>query len=80
MTQIPEPPPDPAEARAIELLRLVGGRTPGLGPDFTADVVTRARLQRTLAAPVRAVGGLLAALAAACGAALRNAAPGPERP
>jgi hypothetical protein len=80
MTQIPEPPHDPAEPRAIELLRLVGSRTPALGPDFTTEVVTRARLQRALAAPVRAVGGLLAALGSALGASLRNAAGGSGRP
>lgn len=74
MSDIPDPPPDAAESRAIELLRLVGSRTPAVSPRFTTDVVARARLQRAVAAPVRAVGGLLAALATALGAAVRGAA------
>jgi hypothetical protein len=78
MTEIPEPPPDAAESRAIELLRLVGGRTPAVDPLFTTEVVTRARVQRAFAAPARAIGGLLAALATAVGAAIRGAT-GPRR-
>jgi hypothetical protein len=73
MTEIPEPPPDAAESRAIELLRLIGARPPASDPRFTTDVVARARVQRALAAPARALGGLLAALATALGAALRDA-------
>jgi hypothetical protein len=72
MTEIPEPPPDAAESRAIELLRLVSARPPAVDPRFTSEVVTRARVQRAFAVPARALGGLLAALATALGAALRD--------
>jgi hypothetical protein len=73
MTEIPEPPPDAAEPRAIELVRLVSTRAPAVGPGFTSDVVARARVQRAFAGPARALGGLLAALATAFGAAVRGA-------
>ncbi len=73
MTEIPEPPPDAAESRAIELVRLVGARQPDVHPGFTSEVVTRARVQRAFAVPARALGGLLAALATALGAAVRGA-------
>jgi hypothetical protein len=73
MTEIPEPPPDAAESRAIELVRLVGAHQPDVDPGFTSDVVTRARMQRAFAVPARALGGLLAALATALGAAVRGA-------
>lgn len=72
MSDIPEPPPDPAESRAIELMELVASRTPDVSPRFTPDVVTRARVQRAFAMPLRAVGGLVAALALALGAAVRG--------
>jgi hypothetical protein len=74
MTDTPDPPPDAAESRAIELLRLVARRPPATSPRFTTDVVARARLQRALATPVRALGGLLGALATALGSAVRGAA------
>ena len=80
MTEIPEPPPDAAESRAIELLRLVGGRTPAVEPTFTTQVVTRARLQRAFVAPARALSELLAALATALGAAVRGAGGMRRRP
>jgi hypothetical protein len=67
-----EPPPEPAEARAIELLRLVGSQTPSASSRFTADLVARARAQRAFAGPVRALGGLVAALATAFAAAVRS--------
>jgi hypothetical protein len=73
MTEIPEPPPDAAESRAIELVRLVSTRAPAVDPSFTSHVVTRARVQRAFAGPARAFGGLLAALATAFGAAVRGA-------
>ena len=79
MTDIPDPPPDAAESRAIELLQLVGSRSPAVGPRFTTDVVARARVQRALASPLRAVGGLLAALATALGGAVRGATGKPRR-
>jgi hypothetical protein len=71
MNDVPDRPHDPAEARAIELLQLVGGRTPALGPRFAADIVTRARAQRAFAGPARALGGFLAALIVALGGAIR---------
>ena len=76
MTETPEPPLAPAESRAVELIRLVGTRTPSVRPGFTADVVTRARVQRALATPLRALGGLLIALAVALGESVRG---GPRR-
>ena len=65
MSDVPNPPPDRAESRAIELLRLVGSQTPSVSPRFTAVVVARARAQRAFAVSVRALGGFLAALAEA---------------
>jgi hypothetical protein len=72
MTDAPEPPPGPAESRAIELLRLVGDQTPAVSSRFTTELVARARAQRALAGPLRAVGGLVAALAAALVGAVRT--------
>jgi hypothetical protein len=62
MTDAPEPPPEPAESRAIELLRLLGSQTPSISQRFTADLVARARTQRAIAGSLRAVGGLVAAI------------------
>jgi hypothetical protein len=77
MSDTTEPPPGPAESRAIELLRLVGSQTPAVSARFTADLVARARAQRAIAGPLRALGGLVAALAAAVAGAVR--ATGRER-
>jgi len=65
MSDVPNPPPDGAESRAIELLRLVGSETPSLSSRFNADLIARARAQRALAVPLSALGGFLAALAEA---------------
>jgi hypothetical protein len=65
MTDAPEPPFEPAESRAIELLRLVGSETPTVSPEFTRELVMRARAQRAIAVPLRALGGFVAALAVA---------------
>jgi hypothetical protein len=65
MTDVPDPPPEPAETRAAELLRLVGSQTPSISSRFNTDVVARARVQRAFAVPLRALGGLVAALAEA---------------
>lgn len=65
MTDIPDPPPEPAESRAVELLRLVGSQTPSISSRFNTDVVARARAQRAFAVPLRALGGMVAALAEA---------------
>jgi hypothetical protein len=72
MSDAPEPPPGPAESRAIELLRLLGSQTPTVSSRFTTDLVTRARAQRAIAAPLRALGELVAALAGALAGALRG--------
>ena len=80
MTDIPEPPPDAAESRAIELVRLVGTRRPSLSPDYTTDVVSRARVQRAFATPLRVLGGLVTALASALGSAVRGAGGTRRRP
>jgi hypothetical protein len=72
MSDTPEPPPEPAESRAIELLRLVGSQTPQTSPRFTADVVARARAQRAIAVPLRVIGGFVAALAGALADAIRS--------
>jgi hypothetical protein len=79
MTDIPETPSDAAESRAIELLRLVGTHTPDTSPRFTGDVIARARTQRLFAVPLRALGGLLAALAAAITDAVRTTGGGRGR-
>jgi hypothetical protein len=71
MSDTTDPPPDPAESRAIELLRLVGSQTP-VSSRFTEDLVARARAQRAIAVPLRALGGLVAALAAAVAGAVRS--------
>jgi hypothetical protein len=73
MSDTPEPPPDRAESRAIELLRLVGSQSPAVGSRFTSQLVARARAQRAIAVPLRALGGLVAALASAFGHAVRTA-------
>jgi hypothetical protein len=80
MTDIPEPPPDAAESRAIELVRLVGTRRPSLSLHYTTDVVSRARVQRAFATPLRVLGGLLTALASALGSAVRGAGGTRRRP
>ena len=72
MSDAHEPPPGPAESRAIELMRLVGTRTPTISSQFNADLVARARAQRAIAGPLRALGGLLAAIATALAAATRS--------
>jgi hypothetical protein len=72
MSDAHEPPPEPAESRAIELMRLVGTRTPTISSHFNADLVARARAQRSIAGPLRALGGLLAAIATAVAAAARG--------
>jgi hypothetical protein len=73
-----EPPLEPAESRAVELLRLVGNQAPDVSSRFTTDVVARARAQRAFAVPLRALGGFVAALAAALVAAIRGSG-GEER-
>ena len=65
MNDVPDPPPEPAESRAVELLRLVGTQTPSISSRFNTDVVARARAQRAFAVPLRAVGGFVAAVAEA---------------
>jgi hypothetical protein len=65
MSDVPNPPPDRAESRATELLRLVGSQTPSISSRFSTDVVARARAQRAFAVPLRALGGMMAALAEA---------------
>jgi hypothetical protein len=72
MSDAPEPPPGPAESRAIELLRLLGRETPAVSSRFTSDLVARARAQRAFAGPLRALGGLVAALATALAGAVRS--------
>jgi hypothetical protein len=72
MTDVPEPPPEPAESRAIELLRLVGVYTPPVSDRFTADLVVRARRQRAFAMPLRALGAFAAAIAVAFVGSVRS--------
>jgi hypothetical protein len=71
MSDTPDPTPEPGESRAIELLRLVGSQTPAVGSSFTARLIARARAQAAVATPLRAIGGLVAALASAVGYAVR---------
>ena len=79
MSDPPDPSLEPAESRAVELLRLVGSQTPAVSSRFTADLVERARRQHAVAVPMRALGGLVAAIAAALAAAVRGGR-GTERP
>jgi hypothetical protein len=79
MSDAPDPPPGPAESRAIELLRLVGSETPAVSSRFTTDLVARARAQRALARPLRALGGLVTALATALAGAVRTGRGEPRR-
>jgi hypothetical protein len=72
MSDAHDPPPGAAESRAIELLRLVGSQTPSISPRFSADLVARARAQRAFREPLRALGGLVAAMAMAIAAAAGN--------
>jgi hypothetical protein len=72
MSDPSEPSLEPAESRAVELLRLVGSRTPAVSTRFTAELVERARRQRAVAAPLRAIGGLVAAIAAALAGAVQG--------
>jgi RNA polymerase sigma-B factor len=72
MSDEPEPPPEPAESRAIELLRLLGSETPAISSRFTTDLVARARAQHAIAAPLRAVAGLVSAIAVALLGAVRS--------
>jgi hypothetical protein len=79
MSDPSDPSLEPAESRAVELLRLVGSQTPAVSSRFTAELVERARRQHALAVPLRAFGGLVAAIAAAFAGAVRGAQ-GPGRP
>ena len=72
MSDPSEPALEPAESRAVELLRLVGGQTPAVSSRFTAELVERARRQRAVAVPLRALGGLVAAIAGALAGAARG--------
>jgi hypothetical protein len=72
MSDAPEPPPEPAESRAIELLRLVGSETPAVSARFTTDLVSRARAQGAVAVPLRVFGNFVAALATALAGAVRG--------
>jgi hypothetical protein len=72
MSDPPDMPPEPAESRAIELLRLVGSETPAVSARFSADLVSRVRTQRAVAVPLRALGNFVAALATALAEAVRT--------
>ena len=71
MSDPSEPSLEPAESRAVELLRLVGSQT-AVSTRFTAELVERARRQRAVAVPLRALGGLVAAIAGALAGAVRS--------
>jgi hypothetical protein len=72
MSDPSEPSLEPAESRAVELMRLVGSQTPAVSTRFTVELVERARRQRAVAVPMRAIGGLVAAIAAALAGAVRS--------
>ena len=72
MSDAPEPPLEPAESRAVELLRLVGSQTPPVDAGFTTALVARARRQHAVAVPLRALGGFMLALAVAVADAVRG--------
>ena len=79
MSDASEPPSGPAESRAIELVRLVGSQTPGLSSRFTTQLIARVRAQRAVAAPLRALGSLVAALGSALAEAVRATRQGRRR-
>ena len=72
MSDPPDTPPGPAESRAIELLRFVGSETPAVSARFTAELLSRARAQRAIVAPLRVFGTFVAALASALAGAVRS--------
>jgi hypothetical protein len=72
MSDPSEPSLEPAESRAAELLRLVGSQTPAVSSRFTTDLVERARRQHAVAVPLRALGGLVAAIAGAVAGAVTS--------
>ncbi len=72
MSEPSDPSLEPAESRAVELLRLVGSQTPSVSSRFTTELVERARRQRAVAVPLRAIGGLVGAIASALVAAART--------
>ena len=72
MSDPSEPTLEPAESRAVELLRLVGSQTPAVSSRFTAELLERARRQRAVVAPLRADGGLVAAIAFALAGAVSS--------
>jgi hypothetical protein len=63
---------EPAERRTTELLALVASQPPQVPEHFTRTLMRRVRAQRAAAVPLRAVAGLLAAIAGGFGAALRD--------
>ena len=79
MSEPSEPSLEPAESRAVELLRLVGSQTPAVSSRFTAELVERARRQRAVAVPLRALGEFVAAIATALAGAVGSGR-GPGRP
>ena len=72
MSDPSDPSLEPAESRAVELLRLVGSQTPAVSSRFTAELVERARRQRAVVVPLRAIGGLVAAIAGELSGAVRG--------
>lgn len=66
-----EPIP-PAERRTAELLALVASQSPEVPEHFSRGLMRRVRVQRAAVVPLRVVGGLVAAIAAGFGAALRT--------
>ncbi|HZC28781.1 MAG TPA: hypothetical protein VE269_03495 [Gaiellaceae bacterium] len=56
-----------AEQRLDELLALLAAEHPAADPAFAQTVVQRARFQRAIAAPLRTVGSLVAAVGASVG-------------
>ena len=71
MSDDPSLPPDldPAERRAAELLSLVAQRRPSVSGQFTTELVARARTQKAMTVPLKALGRFLASLAGALYAA-----------
>ena len=72
---------EPASGTALTVTdgALVGSQTPAVSARFTAELVERARRQRAVAVPMRALGGLVAAIAAALAGAVGSGR-GPGRP
>jgi hypothetical protein len=62
MSDGPADQPTAAERRLGELMGLLAAEQPAADPEFSHQVVRRARLQRAIATPLRTIGSFVAAV------------------